>query len=171
MAAEKAEEKQDQPAPSAKGKLKPIIIVAALMIGEGIGIYLLTNFISPDPDLGNAEEIVVEVDPFESENELKICETQATNSKEGKTYGYHLEVSAIVAAENKEMVERFVEARAQSIRDRIQTIIRSADPEDLKDPALQVIKRQLKFELNNLLSKELIEEVLIPNMIRSRTHL
>jgi len=59
-----------------------------------------------------------------------------------------------------------------SIKDRLQAVIRAADPKDLNDPSLETLKRQLLLELNNLIGgKELIREILISNMLQSRTHL
>ncbi len=167
---EETEEQQQETAPK-KGRFKPLIIVAALMLGEGVGIYVLLGIVNPPPETAMADDTPEEVDPFKVESEIFICQAQATNGKEGRVHTYHIELSAIVNCENLEMVERFVEAREKSILDRVQTVIRSADPQDLGDPTLQVMKRQLKFELNNLLGKELIEDILISNMIRSRSHL
>lgn len=173
MAAEKAEDAkgQDQDSASKKGKLKPLIIVLALMLGEGVGIFVLMRFVNPEPEPVMANDVPEEVDPFEARAEVFICEAQATNSREGRTRIYHIELSAIVVTENVDMVENFVQVREKSILDRVQTIIRSADPQDLADPSLQVMKRQLKFELNNLVGSDLLEEVLIPNLMRSRSQL
>ena len=41
-------------APAGKSKLMPIIIVAALMIGEGVGIYFVAKALHTGPDIAAA---------------------------------------------------------------------------------------------------------------------
>lgn len=178
MAKEKPNEKRNEegnetPA-KPKGRLKPIMLVAGLMLVEGVGIFALMTLMHPAPESALAADEGDADDPFnlEGRTELVICDVTAFNKKEGSLYVYSIELSALVKAEDAESVQRFVEARELSIKDRLQAVIRAADPRDLDDPSLETLKRQLLFELNNLLGgKELICEILISRMLQSRTHL
>jgi flagellar basal body-associated protein FliL len=158
-----------------KRNLKPLIIVGVLMLVEGVGVFALVKLISPAPvSVEAAEGEDADPDPLQLDGQVEVvmCDISAFNRKEGKMRVYQMQVSALVPADDLEQVERFVEVRKMSINDRVQTVIRSADPRHLNDPALDVIKRQIKFELNNLLGgKELIQDVLISKLLQSRSNL
>lgn len=174
MAKEKPKEEVDETPVKPKGRLKPLMLVGGLMLVEGVGIFLLMTMLHPAPESALADEAGDADDPFDLEGhvEIVVCDVTAFNKKEGSLYVYSIELSALVAADDAESVRRFVEARELSIKDRLQAVIRAADPKDLNDPSLETLKRQLLFELNNLLGgKELIGEILISKMLQSRTHL
>ena len=158
-----------------KGRLKTGLLVLGLMIGEGVGIFALLAVFNQTPESTLAAEDAAAADDPLNINayaEQVLCEVDAFNRKEGNLYVYHIEVSALVATDDLEKVQRFIEARDLSIRDRIQVVIRAADPQDLNDPKLEAVKRQIRFELNNLMGgKELIHEILISKLLQSRTHL
>ncbi len=174
--ADETEVQQDADSPAkGRSKLKPMLVVGALMLVEGVGIFALLKIVSPTPESALSAEIdSADDDPFNLNDqvEVKLCEVSAFNRKEGPLYVYNVAISALVAADDVEKVKRFVEVRELSIKDRVQVVFRSADPKDLNDPTLETIKRQLRFELNNLLGgKELINDVLIPKLLQSRTNL
>jgi len=175
MAKEKQNNEEVSPTPAKpKGRWKPLAIVAGLMLAEGLGIYLLMALVHPAPESAIAADEGDAADPFnlQGRTEVVICNVTAFNKKEGSLYVYSIELSALVADQDVESVNRFVEARQLSIKDRLQAVVRAADPKDLDDPSLETLKRQLLLELNNLLGgKELIREILISNMLQSRTHL
>lgn len=175
MADDNVNQKDDTQPQSRGGRWKTLIVIGVLMLGEGVGIFVLMRLVSPEPEAAlAAEDAAIESDPFnlKDEVEMPLCEISAFNKKEGRLYVYNAQVSVLVGAEDRAAIERFANAREQSIKDRIQLVFRSADPKDLNDPALQTIKRQLLFELNNLLGgKELIREILIPKLLQSRTNL
>jgi len=178
MADEKRQHEKEETSeqPSRGGRLKPIIIIAVLMLVEGVGIFVLMKLISPTPQPAVAAENEHESpdDPLMlgEHVEVALCEISAFNRKEGRLYVYNAQISALVAAKDREKVDRFIAARELSIKDRVQLVFRSADPQDLNDPGLETIKRQLRFELNNLLGgKEMVQEVLIPKLLQSRANL
>ncbi len=171
-----APEPQDSSQPAAtKGRFKPIIIVALLMLVEGVAIFALMSMITAPPeasvaaeDDGTAQDLLHLAD----EAEVELCEVDAFNRKEGRLYVYHIQLSALVAVQDVETINRFVEVRSASISDRVQVVIRAADPQHLNDPSLETIKRQIKFELNNLLgSEELIRDILVAKLLQSRSNL
>jgi len=57
-----------------------------------------------------------------------------------------------VAPENRDHVAQMVEKRQNTMKDRVQMILRSADPQHLNEPNLDTIKRQIKFELDKILA-------------------
>ncbi len=168
-------EELNESAGQKKGRFKTLAIVGGLMLGEGALIFAVMSFVADPPESTlAAEDDLATSDPFnlDKETEVELCSVDAFNRKEGKLFVYHLQLAALVATEDVETVDRFVKAREASIKDRVQEVIRSADPAHLNDPALELIKRQLQLELNNLLGgRELISKVLISKMLQSRTNL
>ena len=168
---------EEQAAPSSespkKGRRKMIVIIAALMVAEGVVLFLAINMLSPKPDptlaegMGEEDEDDAKLNQFV---EVVLSEVQASNRKAGRPYVYHFQLSALIPAEHKERVEKFVAARQMLINDRVQTVIRAADPKDLNEPSLETIKRQLMFEIRQLMGDEegMIKEVLIPKLLQSR---
>ncbi|MEE9293420.1 MAG: flagellar basal body-associated FliL family protein [Phycisphaerae bacterium] len=171
----KEDQTQKQAGGKSRGRLKPLIIVGALMLAEGVGIFAMMSFFGAAPESTvAAEDEAALQDPLnlEAEVEVELCEVDAYNRKEGRLYVYSLKLSALVAAEDVAKINRFIKARSASINDRVQVVIRSADPKHLNDPSLESIKRQIIFEINNLLGgEELIRDVLVSKLLQSRTNL
>jgi flagellar basal body-associated protein FliL len=174
------DEVETQGAPTdRKRKLWTYLLVAGLMLGEGaaifVGIKLIggsgpaTGAASTEPGTGvgaslaGAEQDVVEV---------PVCEVDAFNKMTGKLYVYHLQVAAIVQRTAAQNLKQMVESRAATIRDRVNTVIRRADPKFLNEPGLETIRRQIKFELDKVFgNQELIQEVLLPSLLQSQAQL
>lgn len=165
-----------QPAVEQKksGRTMQIAIVALLMIGEGAGIFFLTKALSPAPAAALADEggdgstgsgalannLLVEVE---------LAECRPTNRMLGKLITYNIRVTVLVAAEDQEQVEALIEANESRVRDRVNYVLRSADPAHLDEPGLQTIKRRLKHECDKLFGDDrLIKAVLIPQLLQSR---
>jgi len=58
------------------------------------------------------------------------------------------------------------------IQDRIRTIIAQSDPEKLSgglEPGLETLRRQVKYQLDEIIGPEMIDEVLVPRCIPFRT--
>jgi flagellar basal body-associated protein FliL len=104
--------------------------------------------------------------------EIVVAETDAFNNRSGRLYMYHIQVTAVVRAAAAERFEKLVEQRGGTIRDRINTVIRRADPKYLNEPGLETLRRQIQFELNKIIRNDsLILELLIPELLQSRTSL
>jgi flagellar basal body-associated protein FliL len=58
------------------------------------------------------------------------------------------------------------------IQDRIRTIIAQSDPEKLSggsEPGLETLRRQVKYQLDEIIGDGMIDEVLVPRCIPFRT--
>ncbi len=158
--------------PAKSGRRLAIVIVALLMIGEGAAIYFLTNAISGRPAVagaGEGEEGDGVAAPLESEFvEVKIAQCRPSNRKTGKTITLKLDISVLVDPAERERIEKMVEAKEGRLLDRVNFVIRSADPKHLDEPGLESIKRRLKHEFHKVFGEdELIKEVLLPEVLRS----
>jgi flagellar basal body-associated protein FliL len=58
------------------------------------------------------------------------------------------------------------------IKDRVRTIIAQSDPDKLiggAEPGLETLRRQVKYQLDEIIGEGLIDEVLVPKCIPFRT--
>jgi len=58
------------------------------------------------------------------------------------------------------------------IKDRIRTIIAQSDPEKLgggSEPGLETLRRQVKYQLDEIVGEKIVDEVLVPRCIPFRT--
>lgn len=155
-----------------KKRLKLLGIILGVMLAEGVGIFVLVGVTSAPPpatdaaELGqNPEEIIESMDV-----ELALVECDAINRKSGQGVIAHIVLCARVAAADRQRAGKLIELRQSTIKDRVQMILRSADPQHLNEPNLDTIKRQIKFEVDKILDDEkLIHEILIPQFLQSRS--
>jgi len=74
-----------------------------------------------------------------------------------------MEVSAKVEKAYQEQLKTLVTDHQTEIKDSIRTLVSSAQPDEIKDPKLQVLKREIKNGVETIIGDGLIEEILIPN--------
>ena len=164
--------------PKSKKKLMPILIVGAIMALEGGGIYVAMKLMGAEPAAASASQDTGQIGapvrngPGKEIAEVPITTTDASNNVSGRLYVYHIEVSALVEAGKKDGLAELVVQRKSTIQDRINGVIRGADPKHLNEPGLETIRRQIQFELNKVFEDDsLILELLIPKLMQSRTRL
>jgi hypothetical protein len=162
-----------------KRKLWAYLIVAGLMLGEGAAIFVGIKLIggtSPAAgaastetgagaggSLAHAEPDLVEV---------PVCEVDSFNKMTGKLYVYHIQVVAVVRRTAAPGFKEMVDARQATIRDRVNTVVRRAEPKFLNEPGLETIRRQIKFELDKVFGdQDLIQELLLPALLQSQAQL
>jgi len=156
-----------------RGRLMQLTIVALLMIGEGVGVFLITRALNREPAPAVAAPVDGQTDGGTSGRpgdlvEIELAECKPNNRVTGKLITFQLRVSALAAPAQQQETERLVKEKQERIRDRINFVLRSAEPTHLAEPGLETIKRRIKHELDQLLGDErLIREVLIPEFLQS----
>lgn len=169
-----------------------LMVICGLMLLEGAGIYLIVSMMSDSPQEAAAlavhdaepgklpekhEEQGEEHGEGHGEKkgsaltEIFIAECKPTNNVSGRLYYYSIKVTALVKApedEHKlEELKKFVENNKARLEERVNVVVRSADPRYLNEPGFEMLKRQLKEEFGRLLGDDLlIQDVLIPELIR-----
>ena len=96
---------------------------------------------------------------------VALLEFKAPNKKSGRSFLYDVAMSVVTKTENKEKVEAAVKAREATIKDRVRTIIAQCDPEQLgggSEPGLETLRRQVKFQLEEIFGEGLVDEVIVP---------
>jgi flagellar basal body-associated protein FliL len=155
---------QENAAASKTGKksLATLGIFGGVMIVEGLAIFFAMKLLGsdPDPTVGMMETLQTTTAPFEESKELEVAHVRVQNANGARTILYSVTITARVRRENEAMLQEFLENRKATLNDAISRIIRSTDEKHLAEPGL---KRQVRFELSNLIGDDtVIEQILIP---------
>ena len=167
-----AEETPSSPSESPKKKkMMTIIIVAGIMLFEGGGLFVVTRMMYKSPETVEAVELPEEERVLQNvmdEVELALPDMNAFNKSEGRQSICSFQVTVRVRKDKAKEVQCILDARKSTIRDRFNTVIRSAEMKYLGEPGLGTIRRQFRLELEKILgSKELVLELLIPKFFQS----
>jgi flagellar basal body-associated protein FliL len=103
--------------------------------------------------------------------EIPVLEFRAPNKQLGKTFIYDVSIFAVAKIEHQKKVEETIAARKNLITDRIRTIIAQCDPDKLgggSEPGLETLRRQVKYQLDEIVGEGLIDEVLVPRCMPFR---
>ena len=134
------------------------------MLVEAVGIYVWL----PDPATNNSSSedsgnFVDETDSTVETVEVKIDDIQVTNTAPENS-DLHLEFTlAAVVSRNaqddfKEAVNDLLKYR---VRQAVERVCRSATREELEDPVQSTLKRLMKEEINKILGKSYIIDIII----------
>ncbi|HUU82447.1 MAG TPA: hypothetical protein VM243_02980 [Phycisphaerae bacterium] len=161
--------------PAKSKKMLAILVIGGLMLAEGALIFGAMTLFGGSP--GGASAATNAAGAFTPSGEMSpgdvaevlIAELDAFNSLSGRLQVYHLQVSALVHPGNRGEIESIVKDRAGTISDRINTVIRGADPKHLNEPGLETLRRQIKFELDKVFGNDsLVLELLVPQLLQTR---
>ncbi|HEV7300464.1 MAG TPA: hypothetical protein VGN72_13940 [Tepidisphaeraceae bacterium] len=104
--------------------------------------------------------------------EVQVLDIKAPNKLSGRTFLYDVSIFVSTRAEHQEAVQATIKEREALIKDRVRTIIAQSDPEKLgggSEPGLETLRRQVKYQLDEIVGEGLIDEVLVPRCIPYRT--
>lgn len=103
--------------------------------------------------------------------EVPVVDFRATNKISGRTLLFDVSIFAVVKGDNEERVKNTIKDREALIKDRVRTIIAQSDPEKLgggSEPGLETLRRQVKYQLDEIVGEGMIDEVLVPRCIPFR---
>lgn len=104
--------------------------------------------------------------------EIQVVDFRAPNKRSGRTFLYDVSIYAVTKAEFADKVKAMISSRDALIKDRIRTIIAESDPDKLgggSEPGLETLRRQVKYQLDEIVGDGLIDQVLIPRCMPFRT--
>jgi flagellar basal body-associated protein FliL len=104
--------------------------------------------------------------------EIELVEFKALNKLSGHSFLYDVSMYITVKPDSEKRVTDEIKDKDALIKDRVRTIIAEMDPEKLgggAEPGLETLRRQVKFQLDEILGEGLVEEVLVPRCIPFRT--
>jgi flagellar basal body-associated protein FliL len=156
-------------------RLISVLIVAGLMIVEGIFLFCLINWVSPPPPEAVAGDDSASVSGQgpglaggDGLAEVDLTSCTLTNRNGPKAFTVTISVSVLVREMDEERVRELGERMKSRINDRVNFVVRSADQKYLNQPGLETIKRHLRNELEKCFGDDqLIVEVLVPELIQA----
>lgn len=103
--------------------------------------------------------------------EINLVDFKALNKLSGHAFLYDVRIDVTAKAEFADRVTQEIKDRQDLIQDRVRTIIAELDPDKLgggSEPGLETLKRQVKYQLDQMLGDGLVDEVLVPRCIPLR---
>jgi len=120
---------------------------------------------------GGGEGTPVKIDP-KKPVEIEVVSLKASNKQSGRTFFYDVQIKAVVKSGVSEKVKSAISERGGLIQDRIRTIIAQSEPAKLQgesEPGLETLKRQVKYQLDEIIGEGFVEEILVPRCTPFRT--
>ena len=196
--ADKAEKKPDAAASSAGDKgdakghakggglmTKTPVLLGAVMLVEAMVLFAGFKFLGGGPRGASATE-AAEVDGHgdghgggqkkgagerKKSVELAVVEFRGTNKVSGRTLLFDVSIFAVAGGDKAEAVKTAIAERSALIKDRVRTIIAQSDPEKLSggsEPGLETLRRQVKYQLDEIIGEGMVDDVLVPRCIPFR---
>lgn len=195
--ADKAEKKPDAAASSAGDKgeskghakggglmTKTPVLLGAVMLVEALVLVAGFKLLGGGPKAASATE-AADIDGHggghggghkkggerKKSVELAVVEFRGTNKVSGRTLLFDVSIFAVVGGDKAEAVKTAIAERSALIKDRVRTIIAQSDPEKLSggsEPGLETLRRQVKYQLDEIVGEGMVDDVLVPRCIPSR---
>lgn len=162
--AEEAPVTPEEQKSKSKLPLKTILIILAVLLLEGGTIAVFMTFKGgPTPAEGtNPIEGDTQVDQKEYDEVTLAGNFNVDNYMGGKTrLVITMEVCAKVTKDKGEEFRGLVDTHKTEIKDTIRTLVASAQPDQIKDPKLQVIKREIQTAVEKVIGEGQIQEILV----------
>jgi flagellar basal body-associated protein FliL len=105
-------------------------------------------------------------------SEINLVDFKALNKLSGHSFLYDVSIDVTTKPEFEDRVKQDIKDNDALIKDRVRTIIAELDPEKLggaSEPGLETLKRQIKFQLDQMWGDGLVSEVLVSRCIPIRT--
>jgi flagellar basal body-associated protein FliL len=97
--------------------------------------------------------------------ELKVVEFRAPNKQSGRMFLYDVAICISVRGPMEDRAKSVLADNDARVKDRIRTIIAQSPPEKLAEPGLETLRRQVKYQLDQILGENVIDEVFVPRCI------
>jgi len=144
-------------------------LVCLLMIVEGVGLYLFFGSSNSTAAKTADEEDRLDVDkqdlsdPLTDSATVEIGSFNCTNSRAdpGSTIHVSIKLHAIVSRDQEEWFNQAIKLHKARVQQAIIQIARSSNLDDLNDPKLVTMKRLFREEINKVLRKSFIIEIVI----------
>ena len=104
--------------------------------------------------------------------EIPVVDFRAPNKQSGRMFIYDVSIFAVVKTPVADQVKQIITDSDALIKDRVRTIIAESDPDKLgggSEPGLETLRRQIKFQLDEIVGDGMIDEVLVPRCMPFRT--
>jgi flagellar basal body-associated protein FliL len=186
---DKAEKKPESAAPAEKKEAaksggglmtKTPVLLGAAMLLEAVVLFAGFKFVGSGAKNANAADLTTIVKKEDDKSgaddkndtvEIPLVDSKFPNKLSGRTFLYDVTIFVTVKSDDVDKVKKIFADRDALIKDRIRTIIAQSDPEKLgggSEPGLETLRRQVKFQLDEITGEGMIDEVLVPRCIPFR---
>lgn len=161
------------------------VMLGAVMILEAVVLFAGFKFLGSGPQpVAGAELLLKQPENGKADSgdarttdpakqvEINVVDIKAPNKVSGRTLLVDVSIWMVVNRDFETQAKDVVKAREALIRDRIRTIIAQSDPAKLDggaEPGLETLRRQVKYQLDEILGEGIVDEVLVPRCIPMRT--
>jgi flagellar basal body-associated protein FliL len=160
----------------------PVLLGGAMLI-EALVLIVGFKVIAGGPKTASAVELAADTSSGKGDGkagpvdnkapvELQLVDFRAPNKTSGRTFLYDVNIVVTTKTATSDKVKDLISSRDALIKDRVRTIIATLDPEKLgggSEPGLETLRRQVKYQLDQILGDGLIDDVLVPRCIPFRT--
>jgi len=159
----------DEEKPAGKSfPMKLMVIIGALMLVEAVGFVLLAPSIASSKT-DEADKIEDRADQdkeraaSEADQEIEIGAFNVTNcvalpeTALQMTFHVHVQVPPDMVAE----MQQRLEPRRNRVEQAIEIIARRASYKDLEDASLQLVKKRIREQVNEILGNKYVTEVIV----------
>jgi flagellar basal body-associated protein FliL len=104
--------------------------------------------------------------------ELQLVDSRFPNKQSGRTFLYDVQIYLSCKKSVADKVKAILADHEALIEDRVRTIIAQSDPDKLgggSEPGLETLRRQVKYQVDEIVGDGMIDDVLIPRCIPFRT--
>ncbi len=171
---------EPKPAKTGNRNLMTIIVVGALMLAEGAGLFFAFKMMGAGPAKTQASETIEEgiakplvdeqgkVIPTEAEIPV-VTDLVSLNSVSGIVYVYRISVYVKVDTKNQKAIEECFKNNQFTIRDTLSRVVRGADPKYMDEADLSTMRRLFKTNLDEITKDEsFVKSVIIADFSKSR---
>jgi flagellar basal body-associated protein FliL len=160
---------------------KTPVLLGGAMIIEAVVLFAGFKFISGGAKNANAADLTTPVKAVEGADgdksaaaddtttaEVPLLEARFPNKRSGRAYLYDIKIVLSVKKESADKVKAIVAEHDALIQDRVRTIIAETDPDKLgggAEPGLETLRRQVKYQLDEIVGDGLIDDVLVPQCL------
>lgn len=182
MAADVAEEAKaphDDAAPAPKGGMRKKMVIGGIVLIVITVQAIVTYLLMPHPassDAGHKGEDKEHASASSHEHEadspdgdvaeVSLGDFSFSNGTAAPGAIIHVDfkLSAVASAKQASSLEAQVKLHTARIRQAVNKIVRSSNLEELNDPTLATIKRLIREDINRLLKKTFVNEVVITDV-------
>jgi len=167
MAEQKQVPSKDEQKPKRKLPIKTLIIILGVLLLEGGTIGVFMAFKGGPSEAGASSDPIVDTQNPEQQKmaEVVLAEDFTIDNYTGGRSRIVIRcgVAAKVSLENQPKLKELVTTHQTEIKDTIRTLVSSAQPDHLQDPQKEVIKREIKTGMEEIIGEGLIDEILLPD--------
>ena len=145
--------------------VKLIGIVAGIMIAEGAVVYFVAGATGPKPVAADVQKKDGHDEDHEASVEIPLLEDRFQNMQSGRAYIWDASIVLKVRKKDEEFVTNTLKQRAAEVKEGVALIFRRAPHNQLLEPGLETVNRQIMAYLNEVIEHDSDEKPRVMRII------